>query len=392
MSAATGMTAMLLAAFDEPHCNARPQHALPEIAVAHAALCTSSPAIDAHQSIVVAVFDSIGRSACALLAWIDELEQVGERHDTLGGARLALCAMTQQAGTQIALDDIRRTATTLIDLVEGDQVLVTSTVAVLAGQILSMHADVLYAGTARLGTATRAERLYTLHRLPVGDAGRCRRPANLDWARRIETSDHTGGGALAVLADVAAQSSTRVPRVVLLGGGVDIDNIAAAAEVALTAHARGAAVLYGRAGDEDATVGSALDHALSTYLNACPGAVWPAGSTQASVLDAWAMHRALHTQRRAVDGSAECAAASMIGCVSRQWPVVLVLDGVEWSSPASFDALDHLRHALTGQRVLVAVVPHSTTTHADRDPDDVFTDILGNHANARQHTLASARA
>jgi hypothetical protein len=221
------------------------------------------------------------------------------------------------------------------------QILVSASTAVLVDSALPSGVDLVAHRRHSFVAATIGhERLYELRPAgPVADSddgqtfgstphqGR----SNLGWARRAAPGLLVGREEpAAVLRAAWYETLSGRRRSVLLVGDAGIGKTAAAAELALRAHADGARVLYGRWDVDGTTPYQAIREAL----------IIPADHCDDQMLAETAVHRLDHFSARR--------------------PVLVVLDDLHLAEPASLRLVDELRAAPSAAPWTVVATAHES--------------------------------
>jgi hypothetical protein len=154
-------------------------------------------------------------------------------------------------------------------------------------------------------------------------------------------------------------------QLVIIGGEAGQGKTTLAAELARTAHAEGAVVLYGRADEVAGIPYEPFVEALGHYLGHADAAVL---ATHAPVRLSDLGRLVPEVRRRlpdltpatSTDPDAERwiafgAVAGVLNDLSRRAPVVIVLDDLHWADPSSLLLLRHLAHSDLGRVLLLAI-------------------------------------
>lgn len=263
--------------------------------------------------------------------------------------------------------------------------------------------------------------LRSLHAWLLSDSGRAWRSERADPLAVRPASFNVTGAALAPLAlpsaflaragefvgrdedlkrlwGVYEQASSGTSQIALLRGEAGIGKTRLAAELALKAHAAGAAVLYGRCDEEPLLPHQPFVEALQHYVAGCPvpelrAQVSASGGELRRLVPELAERLPELAQPISGDPEGERyrlfeAVAALLRRVAESRPVVLVLDDLHWADKPTLLLLRHLaRHARS--TALLVVGTYRDTSVAPGHPLFETLDDIGREHRGQRVTLGA---
>jgi hypothetical protein len=304
-------------------------------------------------------------AASTIIQLLDVLPAQAES-DVAGAVRIVLCSAPRYGSTENGVDEINADqVAALLRQAGGPQVLMTGETAAIAGPTLPAGVELVDLGITRIG-GNRTSRLYELRiRDHEQVDGMSPTASNLDWARRL-ASRHLSlaDGDRAVVIGRWRGALDGVGTIAVLTSPDGQVASAAAAELALRAHADGAVVIHGSWDFAAPRPYGAFRQALGVYAAECSLARVRADLDRRG----WDVARLL-PELGARLGSPPAppgpphdegcrvgdALSDWFRAIAGRDDLLLVLDNAQWADRASLHLCEQLSNDLADHRVLVVL-------------------------------------